>query len=111
MFSFFESITRLLTDAWRSEQLEGRGHAYRCQCERPVFFRNSVCLACDSALGYEPESGQVKALQPGPVTDTWRQHGQEADAPLWRRCDNFNSPAGCNWLIPADEELTLCRSC
>jgi len=37
-------------------QAETRGvsRAYRCQCGRAVFFRNSVCLACKTPLGYEP---------------------------------------------------------
>ena len=29
---------------------------------------------------------------------------------MWRRCENFDSPAGCNWLVLVDEE-SLCRSC
>lgn len=111
MFGIFESITRLLTDGWRSEQPSVRGHAYRCQCERPVFFRNSLCLACNSALGYDPEAGEIKALQPGPAADTWKPYGQEGDSPLWRRCENFDSPAGCNWLVGSEDELTLCRAC
>ena len=53
---------------------------------------------------------QVRTLQPGPDPDTWRLHGQEESAPLWRRCENFDSPAGCNWLVLAEEEA-LCRSC
>ena len=26
--------------------------AYQCQCGRPVFLRNSRCLACQTPLGY-----------------------------------------------------------
>jgi hypothetical protein len=111
MASFFESITKRLAEAWRSEEPSGRGHKYRCQCERPIFFRNSVCLGCNSALGYEPEVAQVRALQPGPDPDTWRFQGKENSELLWKRCENFDTPAGCNWLVPAEEEETLCRSC
>jgi hypothetical protein len=32
-------------------------------------------------------------------------------AKAWRRCENFDSPAGCNWLVPADDEEPLCRAC
>lgn len=110
MLNIFESVGQRIVEAWRSEEPSGRGHNYRCQCGRSIFFRNSLCLGCKSALGYEPEMAQVRALQPGPEPETWKMHGQEENTPLWRRCENFNSPAGCNWLVLADQE-PLCRSC
>lgn len=111
--SFFEAIARRLSEAWRSDQPSERGQSYRCQCGRPVYFRNSLCLGCKAALGYEPGAAQVRALQPGPAPDTWKLHGEKEDAPLWRRCKNFDSPAGCNWLVPAETEMEeiLCLSC
>jgi hypothetical protein len=111
MIGIFESITRLLTDAWRPEQPSGRGHSYRCQCGRPVFFRNSRCLGCETPLGYDTERLQVVSLEPGPAADTWKLHGQKDDSPLRRRCRNFDSPAGCNWLVSAEDDEPLCRSC
>lgn len=111
MNSIFEIITKRLAEAWRSEEPSGRGHSYRCQCGRPVFFRNSLCLGCKAALGYEPEMAEVRALQPGPEAGTWILHGQADAAARWRRCGNFDTPAGCNWLVSAAEETTLCRSC
>lgn len=112
MINIFEAVTKRLFDAWRSEEPSGRGHKYRCQCGRPVFFRNSLCLGCKTPLGYEPDAGELFPLEAGPDANTWkniRQTGKEA--PLWRRCENFDSPAGCNWLVSADEEEPLCRSC
>lgn len=111
MISIFETISKRLAEAWRVDEPAGRGHSYRCQCGRPVFFRNSLCLACKTPLGYEPEMGQVRALQPGSEEGTWTLHGQAEAEPRWRRCGNFDSPAGCNWLVPAAEEEPLCRSC
>jgi len=111
MISFFEAITKRLAEAWKSEEPSGRGQKYRCQCGRPIFFQNSFCLGCNSVLGYEPDLRQVRALQPGPEPNTWKLHGQKDDSPLWRRCGNFDSPAGCNWLVPARDEEPLCRSC
>ena len=107
----FESITRRLAEAWRSDEPSGRGHSYRCICERPVFFYNSVCLGCSAQLGYEPELAQVRALEPGAKPDTWHIAGLPEPAPLWRRCENFDSPAGCNWLVAEDDAEPLCRSC
>src|SRR5262245_5195246 len=111
MLNVFDYVTRRLAEAWRTDQPTGRGHSYRCQCGRPVYFRNSLCLACQTPLGYEPETGEMLSLVAGPQPNTWKSHGQQDDQPLWRRCKNFDSPAGCNWLVSAAEEEPLCRSC
>jgi hypothetical protein len=111
MMNVFEYLTKRLTEAWRTEQTAGRGLSYRCQCDRPVFFHNSLCLACKTELGYEPDVAQVRALQLGPIPKTWQFHGDQKEAPVWKRCANFESPAGCNWLVNADETEPLCRSC
>jgi hypothetical protein len=29
----------------------------------------------------------------------------------YRRCGNFDSPAGCNWMVPVADPEPLCRSC
>jgi hypothetical protein len=110
VFSIIESLAKRLAGS-RTEKTSDRGHSYRCQCGRPVFFRNSLCLGCNAPLGYEPEFGQVRALAPGPAPNTWRLHEQDTLAPLWQRCDNFDSPAGCNWLLDAHETETLCIAC
>jgi hypothetical protein len=110
MSNIFETVTKRLTEAWRIDEPSGRGHAYRCQCGRPVFFRNSLCLGCEAPLGYEPDLARVSALQAGPEPGTWQLHGQTG-GPSWRRCANFDSQAGCNWLVPAAESAVLCRSC
>jgi hypothetical protein len=111
MNNIFEAVTRRLAQAWRRiEEPSVRDRSYRCQCGRPVFFRNSLCLGCKAALGYEPDLALVGALQAGPDANTWKLHGQ-ADGVLFRRCANFDSPAGCNWLVPTAETEKLCRSC
>jgi hypothetical protein len=73
---------------------------YSCQCGRPVFFRNSLCLACNTPLGYEPFAGLIY-----PLTDE--------TARKYRRCRNLNSPSACNWLVPAGETAGdgFCISC
>lgn len=109
MTGIFDWVTQRLAEAWRSDQPSGRGHAYRCQCDRPVFFRNSLCLGCKSQLGYEPQLAQVRAMAAGPQPDTWKLYGQEEG--LWQRCANFASPAACNWLVAADDPEPLCLSC
>lgn len=115
----FESVSTRLGEVWKQRKVPTASRAYRCQCGRPVFFRNSVCLGCQTPLGYEPQLGQVVPLQPGPVPDTWQLMPQTPETggvgALYRRCGNFGSPAGCNWLLEADAhgraEQPLCISC
>jgi hypothetical protein len=111
MVNIFEVITKKLKEAWIADEPSGRKSAFTCRCGRPVFFRNSLCLACNAPLGYEPELQQLLALEPGPEPGTWKLDGHEDVTVAWKRCGNFDSPAGCNWLVPADEEEPLCRSC
>lgn len=110
MLSIIESISKRLAESWRTQEPSGR-QSYRCQCGRPVFFRNSVCLACKTELGFNPEDLLIQPLKPGPDPDTFQIIGEPGDKRLWKRCGNFNSPAGCNWLIPATDKLPQCRSC
>ena len=87
---------------------------YRCRCGQPVFFRNSVCLACGTALGFDPEALTLRSLLPGPQPGLWRAADAAGETgPPLRRCDNFG-PAGCNWLLPPAESAAqdgLCRAC
>lgn len=39
-----------------------RVRAFNCQCGSPVFFRNSICLACNTPLGYAPTLAKLVAL-------------------------------------------------
>lgn len=91
--------------------------AYRCQCGRPVFLRNSRCLACGTPLGYVTERLGVMplALLP-PGADAEADAGApaegEAVAPdtftvfgdpegrRFQRCANFVTEASCNWMVP-----------
>lgn len=79
--------------------------AYLCRCRRAIFFRNSQCLSCHAALGYEAHLGQVFSLAPLPNTDTWQLLGPRVPdhhTSLYRRCANLNTPASCNWLVETD---------
>lgn len=78
-----------------------RVRVFNCQCGSPVFFRNSACLACGTALGYAPALAQVVPLAPTDEADVWVQWN--GDGPHYRRCTNLLTPAVCNWLVPVDE--------
>lgn len=109
--NIFEVITKRLVDAWKSDEPVGRRSSFNCQCGRPVYFHNSLCLGCKSPLGYESELQRVQSLFPGPEPGTWKLDAAADDAVIWRRCENFETPAGCNWLVRFDEGDVLCRSC
>lgn len=111
MKSLVENIALRLAQVWHSPDLPRRGHTHRCQCGRPIFFRNSLCLACGAHLGYEPDSAEVHALVPGPAAAEWRLAGAEEPARVYHRCGNLNSPAGCNWLVLANLPSPLCLAC
>ncbi len=114
------------------------GRAYRCQCGCPVFFRNSACLACGTPLGYEPQQARLLPLMPNNAPDAapdtwviWQDGGGTeaagANTPandnngvlpplpnIYTRCTNLQTPAACNWLVPADGSqngMLLCRAC
>jgi hypothetical protein len=82
---------------------------YQCRCSRPVFFRNSVCLACGAPLGYEPHLARINALEPA-GEGLWTLTGW---LPLktYRRCANLETPAACNWLLESDDTEEFCQCC
>lgn len=94
--------------------------AFSCRCGRPVFFRNSECLACHTPLGYDPDLQGLMPLEPvGEGADAvllWHAIGSPSTTRLYRRCGNLNSAAACNWLVPAAADdpsvkALLCRCC
>jgi len=99
----------------RRRKFVAAGRAYSCRCGRPVFFRNSVCLACGAQLGYEPQVRRVFPLAPGSEPGAWRPEGQGAPDRQYRRCANLESAAGCNWLFPEEDAAAnprqLCCAC
>jgi hypothetical protein len=104
----FETLSRRLREMWRPTRSPRASRAFRCRCGRPVFFRNSECLACHTPLGYLPDRLTLVPLQPA-GDDRWRVWGED-DGPLLKRCRNFDA-AACNWLLAADDAATLCVSC
>jgi len=58
------------------KQLDDRvarhSRSYQCRCGSRVFFRNTLCLACNSQLGYLADEGRVAALEPGSAPGTWQ---------------------------------------
>ncbi len=95
------------------------GRSYKCGvCGNPVFFRNSVCLKCNTALGYEAHLARIVSIVPIPDTNEWQVTSKtdkiNGEVVAYRRCANLDTPAACNWLL-ADHGIGakngLCISC
>lgn len=90
--------------------------SYTCRCGSLIFFRNSFCLNCHTALGYDPFLGRVLPLNPGAEPDTWIVTGEDLSegAKRYWRCSNVNTAAACNWLVPISgvgHTQFLCANC
>ncbi len=111
MTSLFDSLFEELKSFWKKPHAPRSKRAFRCDCERPIFFLNSQCLGCEAQLGYEPMLGELRTLQPGEAPETWQLTGDNTTQCDYRRCSSFNSPAGCNWLVRVDDASPLCLAC
>ena len=90
--------------------------AYGCRCKRAVFFQNSQCLSCRAPLGYEPERGQIFAIEPAfepGLVQIVEDRETDGEPARYRRCANLNTPAACNWLVKVEAHAvqSLCISC
>lgn len=77
-------------------------------CGQVVFFGNVKCERCDAQLGYEPDSNRMIALRADGdhlVATAGRHEGT-----AWKYCGNHAHDV-CNWLVPADAPVELCRAC
>ncbi len=109
MFRYFEQLSSRIAAPFMAESSRN-SKVWQCRCGQSLFFRNSQCLACAALLGYQPRQSRLSSLQPGPVEGTWLQD-DNLDAGAFRRCANLDTPAACNWLIPAHSTAPLCVAC
>ncbi|MFD2238375.1 zinc-binding metallopeptidase family protein [Aureimonas populi] len=75
-------------------------------CDQIVFFHNTLCERCGHALGYEPLSNRMLALEPDPESGFWVSVGRGARGERWKYCENYQYGV-CNWLLAADSPETL----
>ncbi|AZG48111.1 zinc-binding metallopeptidase family protein [Gordonia insulae] len=72
------------------------------KCGQRLSFENSLCLHCDSPLGFFLPTRTIYVLD---------DKGQvEVDGQLLERCENLKV-AQCNWLVPWTGTPSLCDSC
>jgi hypothetical protein len=109
VLGLIESITKRLSTDWKIHKTgEKLTRSYECRCGTAIFFRNTQCLSCASPLGFLADRLSIAALEPGPDAGTVRAQGSDR---LYKYCENRESPAQCNWLLGADDRLSLCIAC
>ena len=110
MQSLYDAVAQVMATEWRRREATEHRHsrAFRCRCGNHIFFRNSLCLNCQAPLGYLPARAQVVPLAPSGSPGLWRVPDESHE---YKRCANLDTPAGCNWLLPASDRLDLCVAC
>ncbi|MFL7965607.1 putative zinc-binding metallopeptidase [Pseudomonas kielensis] len=109
MYRFFEQLSSRIAAPFMGDRSRN-SKVWPCRCGQSLFFRNSQCLACLAALGYQPEQSRLSSLQPAEQAGTWTLDA-DPQAGLFRRCANLDTPAACNWLLPDNGRDTLCIAC
>ncbi|UVM46412.1 putative zinc-binding peptidase [Pseudomonas brassicacearum] len=109
MYRFFEQLSSRIAAPFVGDRSRN-SKVWPCRCGQSLFFRNSQCLACLAALGYQPGQSRLTSLQPGEQAGTWTLDA-DPQAGLFRRCANLDTAAACNWLLPDNGRDTLCIAC
>lgn len=112
MLNLIDSLLEQLGSYWKAPHVPRSKRAFRCDCGRPVFFRESRCRHCQAPLGYEPSIGELRTLLNAGKPELWKLGGSaDAGEGTYQRCNNFHSAAECNWLVPDREASELCVAC
>jgi len=75
-------------------------------CGQHLAFENSVCLSCDSRLGFSLDKMAFLVIASGQDST----HGGAVDASEYQLCANLHA-AECNWLVEVAPVRRLCQSC
>ncbi len=84
---------------------------FRCVCGNAIHFDNAQCMVCKRELGFLPDHGLLSAIEPDAEEATWKALAPEADGARYRKCSNYMTYNVCNWMVPAHEDDTFCKSC
>jgi hypothetical protein len=81
---------------------------FTCQnCGQLLYFENTSCAQCGFTLGFVPARSAVRAIEPD--GNWWRELNSDT-TDRFRICGNARA-AGCNWLLPADDDGDFCVAC
>ena len=67
-------------------------------CLNPVYFENTHCEKCGSALGYLNENNDIVVLKPS--QNAWQTEPETGK--LYQYCQNHEYDA-CNWLVALED--------
>jgi hypothetical protein len=85
--------------------------AFVCKrCRELAAFESSACRVCGVALGFDPSSGTLEALESDGDYLMALDDGNGGNGGKWDRCARAHLSA-CNWLLPLDEAGKPCLSC
>lgn len=81
---------------------------FQCNgCGQVLLFENTVCVQCNSAVGFEPNALTLFTL--APVNGGYMQLNNP-QSPTWVYCKNYQQGV-CNWLVKSNSATGLCKAC
>lgn len=84
---------------------------FSCQsCGHTVFFENTHCVQCDSALGFIPEHATMSALVPAKKGGWLALIESKKPTRVWEYCSNHEHKV-CNWLVEKSADQEFCIAC
>jgi hypothetical protein len=75
-------------------------------CGGLVYFENTSCLNCGTALAYLPDVSEVRGLNLAE-----EQKWKSTSGRHYRLCQNYIEHDVCNWAVPIEDPNTYCVSC
>ncbi|MEJ7929127.1 putative zinc-binding metallopeptidase [Ramlibacter sp. AN1015] len=94
------------------------------QCGQALYYENSTCLRCGSALAFLPDRMDLCAIEPvgDDAPGLWQRRmpkfqraagaaGASAAPGRWRLCMHHEQTQACNFAVPEDDLNPLCVSC
>lgn len=79
-------------------------------CNNQVFFANSVCVKCQTVLGYAACEKEMGSFQPE-ADQLWIALNPGFKRKRFKPCYNYINHQVCNWMLPAESEQIYCESC
>lgn len=84
---------------------------YNCDvCGELIYFENSLCLNCNSELGYIPVLDIMSSLELQ-QNNVYKSLAPSAGGALYKKCSNYIYENICNWMLPVEDPDEQCLSC
>lgn len=84
---------------------------YNCNvCGELVYFENSMCLNCNSELGYIPELDEMTVITVA-GDNLYKSSSALSGNSLFKKCSNYQYENVCNWMVNEADPQSQCISC